>query len=498
MVMTKTKKFRDYNPADQIMLLPPSPRDWLEPDHLVYFVSDVVDKLDLSAIYASYTGLRGYPPYEPRMMVKVWLYAFMLGIHTSRKLERALHEDIGFRVLSGNQRPDFWTLSEFRRRHHEALGKLFDQTVKAAAGAGLVKLEHVSVDGTKLKANASKHRAMSYGHMLAEDKRIREEIERWFEEVERNDRAEDEIYGKESGWRLPPELATAEKRREFIEKFMKELEERKKAEADGEQEEPGPQAPPPRRGHPKPAPPESQTRLPFPGPDASGPELEEAAEPREEGKPAAKPKDKDQINFTDPDSRIMKNSDKAFIQGYNAQIAVDAKTHIIVAADLTNQAADSPHLGAMIEQIIARTGRRPKELSADAGYCSETNLELVEACGIEAFIPPEKIKHSEWRAQKAPRGRIPKSATPKDRMRRKLRTKRGRARYKLRQTSAEPVFGHIKEPMGFRQVPLRGKAKARSMWLLQCAAHNLMKLYRASRKSPRAARRVARAIAALA
>jgi hypothetical protein len=177
---------------------------------------------------------------------------------------------------------------------------------------------------------------------------------------------------------------------------------------------------------------------------------------------------------------------------------VDAETHIIVAADLTNQAADSPHLGAMVEQILARTGRGPKELSADAGYCSDANLELVEDYGIEAFIPPEKIKHSEWRTQKAPRGRIPKSATPKDRMRRKLRTKRGRARYKLRQTSAEPVFGHIKETMAFRQVPLRGQAKARSMWLFQCAAHNVMKLYRASRRSPRAARRVARAIAALA
>ena len=177
---------------------------------------------------------------------------------------------------------------------------------------------------------------------------------------------------------------------------------------------------------------------------------------------------------------------------------MDAETHIIVACDLTNQAADSPHLGALIDQIIARTGSRPKELSADAGYYSEVNLKLVEDHGIEPLIPPEKVKHSEWRTRKAPRGRIPKNATPKDRMRRKLRTKWGRARYKLRRTSAEPVFGLIKESLGFRQVPLRGKAKARSMWLFQCAAHNVMKLYRASRKSPRPARRVARAIAALA
>jgi len=469
--MTKTKKFRDYNPK-QVMLLPPSLSDWLRPGHPVYFVSEVIDGFDLSAIYQGYAELRGYPPYQPGMMVKVWLYAYMVGIHSSRKLERALQEDVGFRVLSANQQPDHWTLSEFRRRHHEALGDLFDQTVAAAAKVGLVKLNHVSVDGTKVKANASKHRAMSYG-------RLRKDIERWFEEVEANDRAEDELYGKGSGWELPPELADTQERREFG-KFMKELEERKKSEGAGKQEqarEDDPASKP--RRVPKP-PPESQTRFGFPGPDAPSKREDEAPEGNE-GEQAAKPKDKDQINFTDPASRIMRNSDKAFIQGYNAQAAVDAETHIIVAADLTNQAADSPHLPAMVEQVLANTGRRPEELSADAGYYSEANLKLVEDRGIEPFIPPEKLKHSEWRAQTAPRGRIPGSATPKDRMRRKLRTKRGRGRYKLRQTSVEPVFGHIKEAMGFRQVPLRGHDKARSMWRLQCAVFNLMKLYRARR-----------------
>ena len=470
-LMTKTKRFRDYNP-DQILMLPPSLKDWLEPDHAVYFLSEAIDGFDLSAIYSSYSGLRGYPPYEPKMMVKVWLYAYMVGLHSSRKLERALQEDVGFRVMAANQKPDFWTLSEFRRRHHEAMGRLFDQTVHAAAEAGLVKLKHVSVDGTKVKANASKHRAMSYGYMKTEEDRLRKEIDRWFEEAEATDRAEDELYGKgNSGWRLPPELATSEKRREFIQKFRKKLEERKATEA----EEP---KPPPAKPRPaKPAPPESQMRLPFPDPNDSAARAEdEASQP---GRSVAKPKDKDQINFTDPESRIMKNSDKAFIQGYNAQAAVDAETHIIVAADLTNQAADSPHLKAMVEQVIATTGKCPAEVSADAGYYSEANLELLQSLGIEAFIPPEKVKHSEWRLQKAPRGRIPKNATPKDRMKRKLRTKRGRARYKLRQTSVEPVFGHIKEPMRFRQVPLRGQAKARSMWLFQCAAFNLKKLYMA-------------------
>jgi len=204
--MTKTKKFRDHDPK-QIMALPPSLSDWLPADHPSYFVSEVVEGFDLSAIYGKYTELRGYPPYEPRMMVKVWLYGYMVGVRSSRKLERALHEDVGFRVLAGNQQPAHWTLSEFRRRHHVALGDLFEQTVKAAADAGLVKLKHVSVDGTKVKANASKHRAMSYERMLAEEKRAREEIDRWFREVEANDRAEDKLYGKESGWRLPAHLA---------------------------------------------------------------------------------------------------------------------------------------------------------------------------------------------------------------------------------------------------------------------------------------------------
>ena len=236
--MTKTKEFRDSSPK-QIMLLPPSLSDWLPADHPSYFVGEVVEGFDLSGIYGRYTELRSYPPYEPRMMVKVWLYGYMMGVRSSRKLERALHEDVGFRVLSGNQQPDHWTLSDFRRRHHQALGDLFGQTVKAAADAGLVKLKDVAVDGTKVKANASKHRAMSYERMLAEEKRVREDVDRWLREVEANDRAEDELYGKESGWRLPPRLATPEKRREFLAKWRKEFEQRAKTEAE-KKAEPGP------------------------------------------------------------------------------------------------------------------------------------------------------------------------------------------------------------------------------------------------------------------
>ncbi len=253
--------------------------------------------------------------------------------------------------------------------------------------------------------------------------------------------------------------------------YMKKLEEQKKAETDERQERQPGELPNPRsRQRKKPARPEDQTQLEFPEPESP------KSRP---GKSPAKPKDKDQINFTDPDSRIMLNSDKAFIQGYNSQAAVDAETHIILAAELTSQAVDSPHLGDMVRQVERNTGRRPRELSADAGYYWDANLKAIEDSGIEAFIPPDRVRHTEWRRMKSPRGRLPRDASPRYLMRRKLRTKRGRARYQLRQTSVEPVFGSIKQAMGFRQLLLRGQDKARSMWRLQCAAFNLMKLYRA-------------------
>lgn len=442
------KKFRDYQPH-QLMILPPALDEWLPEDHPVHFISQVVDQLDLSAIYSDYTERRGQPPYEPRMMVKVWLYAYMRGIRSSRRLERALYEDMGFRVLSANQQPDHWTLSNFRRRHHEALARLFVQSVRLAQEAGLVKLRHVAVDGTKLKAYASKHSAMSYGRMKEEERRLTEEIRRYLEEVEANDRAEDDEHGSDSGWRLPPELATAEKRLQAIREAKARLEQRARAEAEAK-------------------------------------EAAREAEAAKKGRRARRkqapsdplPADKDQINFTDPESRILRSADKAFIQGYNAQLAVDAETHLIVAADLTNQAADTPHLPSQLQQVEANTGRYPRELSADAGYYSKANLQALEERGVEAFIPPEKIRHTAWRKLQPPRGRMPKPMTTRDRMRRKLRTVRGRERYKLRQCSVEPVIGHLKEAMGLRQLLLRGLSKARFEWLFTCTAFNLMKLWR--------------------
>jgi transposase len=441
-------RFRDYDP-DQILMLPPSLQDWLPKDHLVHFIRTAVDQLDLNAIYASYEDARGRPPYSPRMMVAVWLYAYCLGVRSSRRVERALIEDVGFRVLSGNQQPDYWTLNAFRTRHIQALGNLFVQTVLLAQKAGLVELKQVAADGTKLKANASKHSAMSYDRMEKEEKRLREEIERYFKEADEIDEEENRRFGKRRGDELPEHLDTHEKRLKAIQKAKKELEEEAKERVRAEQEQRRKEA------------------------DKAGRPYQPKKDPED-----AKPDPKAQRNFTDPESRIMRSSEKAFIQGYNAQAAVDADSQIIVGADLTHQAADVNHLPDLIEQVIRNTNDVPNEISADAGYFSESNLAKLEELGIEAYIPPDRIKHSEWKKQKPPRGRIPKNLSPADRMRRKLRTVAGRRRYKLRQCSIEPTFGQIKEGRGLRQFLHRGLEKVRAMWRFDCAAHNILKVFR--------------------
>lgn len=432
-------------------MFPPSPRDWLPADHPVHFIDEVVEELDLSAILDDYREKRGQPPYNPVMMVKILIYGYWRGIRSSRKLERALYEDVGFRFLSGNQQPDFWTIAAFRRRHHEALGELFAQTVRLAQKAGLVKLKHVAVDGTKIKANAFKHSAMSYEYMAKEEERLKKEIEQYLKEVEETDRAEDRKFGKRRrGDELPEHLRDPAKRLEAIRRAKAELEAEARRKAEEGQEK-------------------RQDEL-TPGQAGKG----RKKKAQKEG-----PSPKAQYNFTDPDSRIMLSSDKAFIQAYNAQAAVDAETQIIVAAELTNQAADAPHLLPLITQVEANTGSRPKEVSADAGYYSDANLQKLAQLGIEAFIPPDKVRHSEWRDAKSPRGRMPKGLSLRERMRRKLKTKHGRERYKLRQTSVEPVFGQIKEDRGLRQFLLRGLEKVRSSWRFDCAVHNLIKLFRA-------------------
>lgn len=439
-----TKKFRDYAP-DQPYLLPPSPADWLPEGHVVYFIRDVMEHLDLSAIYKVYRE-SGQPPYDPSMMTAVWLYAYSQGVRSSRKVERALKENVAFRFLSGNQQPDFWTLNQFRKRHRPALAGIFLQSVRLAMKAGVVKLGHVSLDGTKIKANASKHAAMSYERMIQEEARLKAELEQYLDEVDAADEAEE---GEPKINEVPEELRHAAKRLSAIRKAREELENEAREKAQAEQEKRKVAA-------------AKEGREYNPRADAS----------------EAKPGTKAQRNFTDPESRIMRNSDKAFVQAYNGQAVVDSDSHVIIAASLTNQAADAPHLESMVRQAESNCGSKPDEFSADGGYFSDANLAFLSQRGIEAFMPAGRVKRSEWRDQKSPRGRIPKDATPKDLMSRKLKTKRGRARYKLRHITSEPVFGHIKSARGLQQFLHRGLEKVRDYWLLDCCVHNLLRMFR--------------------
>ena len=430
------KTFRPYLP-DQDFLLPPSLRDWLPENHLAYFVSDVVDQLDLSAIYAVYGDeQRGQPPYDPLMMTKLLVYGYCIGVYSSRKIQLRISEDIGFRILAAGNEPDFRTISDFRKIHLKALAGLFDQVLRIALEAGVMKLGRVALDGTKVKANASKHKAMSYSQMKEKEKRLSEEVKELLARAEAADAEEDARYGKgQGGEDLPAELKRRETRLERIREAKRAVEQRARAKAEVE------------------------------------------------GKPAeqAKPGDKDQYNFTDPESRIMKGAD-GFVQGYNAQIAVESDLQMIVGQTVVQAANDKEQVVPMVEVIEEQSGQRPEQLLADAGYCSEPNLEHLESVEapeqrIDVYIATGRMKHDD---NKAPcrRGPLPKGGTRVDRMRRKLQTKAGAAVYAARKAIVEPVFGQIKQVRHFRQFLLRGIAKVKGEWAMVCLTHNILKLHR--------------------
>ena len=383
------------------------------------------------------------------MMVKVLLYAYCIGVPSSRRIATRLHEDIAFRVLAANNTISapsrtsgrtIRTISDFRKDHLEALSGLFLQVLAFCQGAEMVKLGHVALDGTKVRANASKHKAMSYKRMKEKEEQLQGEVDellRWAQEV---DEEEDKRYGKDRrSDELPEELAFREGRLEKIREAMAALEAEARSEA------------------------------------------EQAAQ---EGKEhSGVPEDKTQRNFTDPQSRIMPGpGGRDFLQAYNCQAVVDSKDQVIVAARATNQASDKQQAVAMLEETIANTGAVPREVSADAGYYSTRAVEDLSALGTDPFIAPEKTRHGR-QPPPAPRGRIPRHLPPRDRMRRKLQTKRGRQRYALRMATVEPVFGQIKQGRGFRQFLLRGLEKVNGEWSLICTGHNLLKLFRNCRVS---------------
>jgi transposase len=425
------KTYRAYLP-EQDLLLPPSLRDWLPEDHLAYFVSDVVDQLDLSAIESVYEDEeRGQPPYHPRMMTKILLYGYCVGVFSSRRIEKRLVEDIGFRVIAAGNEPDFRTISDFRKLHLPALQGLFDQVLQIALQAGTMKLGRVMLDGSKVKANASKHKAMSYGRMQEDEKRIKAEVKRLLAEAEATDAEEDARYGRERrGDELPAELARRETRLQKIQEAKRALEERAREQAKSK------------------------------------------GQPEEKTKPEAKM----QYNFTDPESRIMKAGD-GFEQAYNAQVAVEPDFQLIVGQLVTQDANDKQQLKPVVEAMREQSGQKPAEVVSDSGYCSEANLQYLEQKKIEGFVATDRESYRD-RSQPGPRGPLPKEATRVDRMRRKLQTKVGAAIYSKRKTVVEPVFGQIKQVRGFRQFLLRGLEKVKGEWAMVCLTHNILKLHR--------------------
>ena len=427
------KRYRPYLP-EQDLLLPPSLREWLPEKHLAYFVSDVIDSLELSALDAVHGDAeRGQPPYDPRMMTKVLVYGYCVGVYSSRRIERRLAEDVAFRVLAAGNAPNFRTISDFRKLHLAALAGLFETVLKIALEAGALKLGRVALDGTKIKASASKHKAMSYGRMRERERQLRAEVRELLGRAEAADAAEDAQYGADRrGGELPAELQRRETRLRKISEAKRALEERAREQAE------------------------------------------------QEGKPAAeaKPADKDQYSFTDPQSRLMKGSD-GWLQGYNAQAAVEPVLQLIVGQCVTAAANDKEQLAPMLRVIERQSGQRPAAILADNGYCSERNLKYLETAypRIDAYIATGKVTHGEYR-QPCPRGPLPANATRVERMMRKLQTGAGRAVYAARKTIVEPVFGQIKEARGFRHFLLRGLTKVRGEWALVCLTHNILKLHR--------------------
>ena len=509
--MQKPKSFRPWQP-DQTTLLPPSPREWLAEDHQVYFLLDLVEELDLSEILipAQAKDPRGEKGFDPRMMTMLLLYAYCVGTVSSRKIERACYEDLAFRVLTGNQQPDHSRISDFRRRNLDALKGLFVQILRLCQKAGMVSLGHVALDGTKVKANASKHKAMSHERMLRAEKQLAQEINALMRKAEILDAQDDRRYGKDNrGSDLPDELRRRQERLERIRQARKEMEAETAAAAARQRQEEADQARV-----------EADASKEADAPAAEQAELNKRAEAAAVKAKAARekaietaaeagleppdleplaaeamprrglarkangtPTQKTQRNFTDADSHLMK-SNGHYIQGYNCQLAVDSDHQVIVALGVSNQAPDVEHLEPMVQRIAATADALPDVLTADAGYWSEANAKICAEQGIDAYIATGRLAHGQPLPPK--RGPMPKDADVKARMARKLRSKAGSRIYSQRKANVEPVNGQIKEARGLRHFLLRGLEKVDAEWHLIAATHNLLKLFRYRRSQPQA------------
>jgi transposase len=485
------KSYRPYAPS-QPYLFPPSPTEWLPEGHLAYFILDLLEDLDLAEIERVLQGKdhRGERPFSPRMMTALWLYGYAVGVTSSRKLAKATLEDVAFRVLAAGESPHFTSLNEFRAKHRQALANLFHQILKECMSAGLVKLGHVAIDGTKMKANASKHKAMSYERMEKEDARLTTEIEAFFDQADATDAAEDKLYGVgEQPHDLPAELRRREDRRarirEVREALKKETAKRRAAELEHMADElrakaDDPSTPPAQQvGFTTLAAKHDQQAAELddddPPPPAADGDLPRNTPP---AKPDGTPQPKAQRNFTDPESRIMMR-DGGFLQAYNAQIAVDEQAQIIVAAALSNQAPDAEYFEPMLRRVVDNCDAVPTCVTADSGYFSAVNVAAAEAMGTEPFIAVGS--HARNGLPEEGLARPDQQTAPRQAMRELLATPRARAAYARRKATVEPVFGQTRACRGIRQMSFRGLFKNRCEWLLICATHNLLKLWRSLR-----------------
>ena len=435
-----TKSFRPWK-VNEAWLLPSSVQEFVPAGHPAHLVRDIVaEELDLSPILSAYTEPRGHPPYHPAMMVALLLYAYSRGVYSSRRIARGCEERLDFQAVTALDRPDFRTISEFRRRHLAALAGLFVQVLALCRRAGLVGLGQVAVDGTKLRASASKHKAMSYARMCQAEQELAAEVQRWLARADAADAEEDAALGPDRrGDETPAWMRDKRRRLERIRAAKAELE----AEAMA-----------------------ASAAKPDPGTKADGsPSRRRGRNPKH---PPGVPQPGAQRNFTDPESRIMLGRD-GFIQAYNAQAAVDGKAQVILAHRLTNNASDQDPLLPLLDAAAANAEGKPAEVSADSGFCSEANLAALAERAVRGYVATGRAKHP---AGGEDRRRGPLVSA----MRRKLRRAGRRSRYRLRKHIVEPVFGQIKQARGFRQFLLRGIEKAGNEWALVCTAHNLAKL----------------------
>jgi transposase/IS5 family transposase len=487
-----SKLYRPWNPT-QSFLLPPSPLQWLPEKHLAYFILDVVNALDLTVIEEAIEkkDARGERPYAPRMLLSLMVYGYCVGIFSSRKLAKATYDDVAFRVLSGGEHPYFTTINAFRLEHREAMASLFVQVLRLCQKAGLVKLGHVSLDGTKIAANASKHKAMSYERMQKEEARLQGEVEALLKKADQADDSDNERLGtKDNEEDVPKELERRNERLARIQKAKAELEQEaaecraaQLRQAADEQAQKSQDATVPETERKRATTRANNSRkkaddLDSDDDDDNSGMATAVSLPahRVATKVDGTPAPKAQRNFTDPDSRIMM-SHGGFIQGFNAQAVVDSQAQIIVAEAVTNQAPDAEHLPAMLERIEKNLGQQAEKMSADAGYFSEKNVEAAKQHGVDAFIAVGRKKHGELHKSRDSAPSVT-ATTPKELMAQKLATDEGAEIYSRRKVIVEPPFGQIKSARGFRRFSLRGLGKVRNEWSLVCMTHNLLKLFR--------------------